>query len=140
MSDVLVAGEAPLVAKEPKTWSFVLTYFIFCSFFHPFSCGKAVLFGKGVSRQVFLSPPKRYFYPTHTFSIYFSFASSLHFAYMFCSHAVLHQSKFCLSDTPTTKVLPYMKPRPKTFVCKKTRELFTFCGHFQMKKIAQYSK
>ena len=32
MSNVLVAGEAPLVAKEPKTWLFVPTYFILFSF------------------------------------------------------------------------------------------------------------
>ena len=59
-------GRGSACCKRAKNMIICSDLFYIIFFFHPFSCGKAVLFGKGVSRQVLLSPPMRCFYPAHT--------------------------------------------------------------------------
>ena len=109
-------GRGSACCKRAKNMIICSDLFYIIFFFHPFSCGKAVLFGKGVSRQVLLSPPMRCFYPTHTppQSIFRLLPRCiLHICFVVMQFFI--SLNFCLSDTQATKVLP----RPKTFVCKK---------------------
>ena len=74
-----------------------LFYIIF--FFHLFSCGKAVLFGKGVSRQVFItSSPVLYLSHTHILS----FSTLLHFWISVCSLAIGYLTFYNSTGWPVT--------------------------------------